>query len=185
MEASRGRGRHSMFRREYEKSGPDSQGGVSCRLACPSPYSVCRMPLYALNLAERSADAYRDYYPILKRSGDVPCGLLLQRYRIGLILRRLLIQQGDEFAARSRDADLAFADNLLSTEASAIELFVRTAVRPKRRALQRNAGEQAAGARIAEDFCPHHDVGISRCCTPLRPNCCRGIGAKLHFAAQD
>jgi len=126
----------SVFQKEYEKSEADSQGGVSCRSACRSPYSVCRMLLYGLNLAERSASACRDDHPILKRSGASVRGLLLQRCRIGRILRRLLIQQGDEFAARSRNANLALADNLLSTEASPIELLVRTAVRPERRALE-------------------------------------------------
>ena len=99
---------------------------------------------YTLNLAERSWSAYRDHYPILKRSGASVRGLLLQRYRIGLILRRLLIQQGDEFAARSRNANLAFADNFLSTEASPVELLVGTAVRPERRALEGDACEQSA-----------------------------------------
>ncbi len=65
---------HSPSGPAYKKSEPDSQGGVSCCLAGPSPYSVCRMPLYASNLAERSSSAYRDDDPILKRSGDVPCG---------------------------------------------------------------------------------------------------------------
>jgi hypothetical protein len=87
---------------------------------------------------------------ILKRHRAALRGsLFFQRYGIGLVLWGLLIQQRDQFATRGRDADLALADNLFSAEASAIELSVCTAIRPKRRALKRNPGEQAARARIA------------------------------------
>src|SRR5258708_26895620 len=80
---------------------------------------------------------------ILKRYWVVRArGLFLQRYGIGLILRRLLIQQGYEFAAGSGDANLAFADDLLGSQISAIQLFVCTAVRPERRALERDTCEQ-------------------------------------------
>src|SRR5438132_3186027 len=87
----------------------------------------------------RSSSACGDDNPILKRSRAVlRGGLLLQRYGIGLILRRLLIQQCDEFADRSRNAHLAYADNLLGNQILAIEFLVRTAVRPERRALQQS-----------------------------------------------
>ena len=120
-----------------------------------------------------------------RHSPSAETQLFFQGYGIGLILRRLLIQQGDEFAPGSGNPNFAFADNLLGAEASAIELFVRTAVRPERRALERDAGEQSARARIREDLCLHDDVGIRRCCAALGPGRCGGIGAKLHFAAQD
>ena len=47
---------------------------------------------------------------------SLPGGLFLQRYGIGLILRRLLIQRRDQFAAQCRNTNLAFADDLLGAE---------------------------------------------------------------------
>jgi len=69
-------------------------------------------------------------------------GLFLQRNRIGHVFGRLLVQQRDQLAASGRNSDLAFADNLLRTEASTVEFFVGTTVRPKRRSLQRDPREQ-------------------------------------------
>jgi len=66
------------------------------------------MPLYVYLkfFAERSAGAYRgrlsNSEAILGRPAT-PSAITGS----GLILRRLLIQQGDEFAARSRNANLA------------------------------------------------------------------------------
>src|SRR6266581_8712321 len=74
MERMRRAGTSSVFRKEYEKTEADSQGGLSrAALLAVVPTVSAECPC-ALNLAERSSSAHRDDYPILKRSGGVRAG---------------------------------------------------------------------------------------------------------------
>jgi len=73
----------------------------------------------------------------LVRNSCLLGGLFLQRYGIGFVLGRLLVQQGDSFAARGGMAGLTLSDNLLSLMLRHTFL-VGAAVRPKRRTLERD-----------------------------------------------
>src|SRR6201987_3074029 len=81
--------------------------------------------------------------------------------------------------------DLPFLNDLTCGDILAVESPVRFAVRTKGRALQRNAGEYATEARVAQHFSPHVYVGVGLGFAALGSGSNGGVGAEFYLAVQE
>ncbi len=96
------------------------------------------------------------------------------------------LQGCDEITGWRRCRRCVRANDVARQEAGpAIEGLVRLVIDRHRRAVERHAGEQAAGTRVRVDLCGESYVGGGRALPADRPRGYRGIGAQRHFAADD
>src|SRR5438270_9416049 len=85
--------------------------------------------------------------------------VLVVRAWIGNILRRLPVQVADQLVRRWRYRHRTLEDDGFSFELLVVDLFVGIIVGPNSRAFQRDTGEQASSAGIAQHFRAQRHVG--------------------------
>src|ERR1700746_775099 len=80
--------------------------------------------------------------------------------RLRLQLRRGFLQTVDQLAAVRRSLEFGFFDDGARGGVLAVDLAIGVVVRTERGAFERDAGEDAARAGVAEHFSAHGYVGI-------------------------
>src|SRR6267378_6953248 len=78
--------------------------------------------------------------------------LLLEGFGVRGVLRRLLVQIRNQFLSGGRNGDSTLEHDGFCFDLLAIDALIAVIVRANRGAFQREAGEQAAGAGIAQDL---------------------------------
>src|SRR2546426_4390095 len=111
--------------------------------------------------------------------------VLFKGVRVRLVFGRLLIQERDELLTRGGHGDCALADDVAGVNLAAVDFFVWALVLPERRAFQGDAGKQAAGTGIGENFRAHGYVRRSRGVAALGAGRCGGIGSELYFILEE
>src|SRR4030081_2100711 len=111
--------------------------------------------------------------------------LLLEGIGVRQVLRRLLVQVRDHLLSGRWNSNSALEHDGFRFEFLAIEALVAVIVRANGRAFQREPGEEAARAGIAQDFRAHRDIRGCICGASLWTSCRRRIGAQLYLAAQN
>ncbi len=109
-------------------------------------------------------------------------GKLFQGLGVGHVLGGFLVEEVDQGAARSGNADAALADDFEGGEAAAVDFGVGHIVLAKGGAFEGDAGEEAAGAGIAEDFRAHGDVAGGGGVAALGAGGSGGVNAEFDFA---
>src|SRR6516225_8417469 len=111
--------------------------------------------------------------------------VLLERVGIGQVLRSLFVQVGHHLLRRWRNRHGSLENDVSGLHLLFIEHFVGAVVRAHGGTGERDSGEQAARARVGENFGAQCYVGRGFGIASLRSGRRRGIPAKLYFAVQD
>src|SRR5215510_3137581 len=85
----------------------------------------------------------------------------LQRFRLGLVMGRSMIERGNHQLPGTWRSGSALAHDFARGNLAPVDLLIGAVVLPKRRAFERDASEEPASSRIGENLGAHGDVSGS------------------------